>query len=104
MRRPLVSFELLVVAALAVACKRDAAPAGSAEASVVADPNANTAASSSAQASASAMGSLAASAEPPPPPRADTTPVEDLTPPESADLENPMVKVGKVVVWGVQDG
>lgn len=87
---------------LVAACKRDAAPnAGPTDASVVGDPIASAAPPSSAPSSSA---SSLASAEPPAPTRIETTAIEDLVPPEAADLENPLAKVGKTTVWGVEDG
>ena len=95
---PLFFFSFALVAA----CKRDAAPSASApDAAIAPEPPA------SAQASASAPTPSASVAFAPPEsaaPRSETKPLEDLTPPESADLENPLVKIGKTTIWGVEDG
>jgi hypothetical protein len=85
---------------LFVACKRDASPsAGTPDGSVVPDPAASAPVATGPSSAPSALASSA-----PPPPRIDTTPIEDLVPPESADLENPLAKIGKTTVWGVEDG
>lgn len=92
--------------AVLVACKRDAPATGAAkDASVSPDPRVSAAPSVSPTTSTSASAAPSVAGEgASPPPRAETTPLEDLVPPESADLENPLAKVGKVTIWGVEDG
>lgn len=95
MRRAPLFFFVLVAA-----CKRDAPPsAGTPDASITVEPTASSVTSASAAPPPSAVASIEPAA-----PRSETKAVEDLTPPESADLENPLVKIGKTTIWGVADG
>lgn len=95
MRRALFLF------AFVAACKRDAPASSAPDAAITVEPATSAPmASSSTPTSSSAPPAPAMEAAP----RSETKPVEDLTPPESADLENPLAKIGKTTIWGVEDG
>lgn len=96
MRRPPILFFFALVAG----CKRDAPTAASiADAAITSEPSASVQAST-----APPVTSAKDAAVEPVAPRTETKPIEDLTPPESADFENPLVKIGKTTIWGVEDG
>jgi hypothetical protein len=94
---------VLFFVAFVAACKRDApSPGAATDAAIAVDPSAKSV-SAAAPSSTTAPSSSVAAIEPASP-RTDTTPIEDLTPPESADFETPLVKIGKMTIWGVEDG
>jgi hypothetical protein len=93
MRRAVPFLSALVLLA---ACKRDARLSAS-EGSVAAEPIASVAASALLSSSAVASAAPAFAA------RSETRPLEDLVPPAEGDLERPVHRLGKLVVWGEPD-